>query len=230
MATSGPLALFYWLNADDGNDCRLGEIFTVSFFHGLDPSEVVRRFSRGEDHGRESAFDELMEQASESSSRTTEGRAVGAWQAGEWSVAIEPFGWMATLPDVLAELSRDCEVVAITHHAYAEDSFVYAIDGRLVTGYSPLHCPHIRYGSEPDRLYGVMRELGMALDREEEERDWDGEDDGDDDDVDFFAALPGAFAVAAQLTGVRFAPEMLDRAMLVGPVAFRWSPESRSDK
>ncbi|GAB2667804.1 hypothetical protein GCM10027088_53160 [Nocardia goodfellowii] len=115
-------------------DCRLGEIFTVSFFRGLDPSEVVRRFSRGEDHGRESAFDELMEQAGDSSSRTSEGRAVGVWQAGEWSVAIEPFGWMATLPDVLAELSRDCEVVAITHHAYAEDMFAYAIDGRLVTG------------------------------------------------------------------------------------------------
>ncbi|GAB2667812.1 hypothetical protein GCM10027088_53170 [Nocardia goodfellowii] len=56
---------------------------------------------------------------------------------------------------------------------------------------------------------------------EEEERDWDGEDDGDDDDIDFFAALPAAFALAAQLTQVRFAPEMLDRAMLVGPVAPR---------
>ncbi|MEV6276811.1 DUF6461 domain-containing protein [Nocardia sp. NPDC051832] len=226
MATSDPLAPYYWLNADDGNACPLGEIFTVAFFRGLDPSEVVRRFSRGADQGRESDFDGIMRQASESCSTPSEGLAVGVWQAGEWSVAIEPFGWMATLPDVLAELSRDCEVVAITHHAYAEDCFMYAIDGTLVTGYKPLSCPHIRFGSEPDRLYEFMRELGMPLDMEEEEHEWD----WDDDDDDYFAALPRAFALTAQLTQVRFTPEMLDRAMLVGPVAFKWSAGGRGDE
>ncbi len=221
MATSYPLAPFQWLIDHNGDDRWLGEIFTVAFFRGLDPSEVVCRFSRGEDHGQESSFDGLIKQASEFSFRTDGGSGggnVGVVQAGEWSVAIEPFGWMATLPDVLAELSRDCEVLAITRHAYAEDSFAYAIDGTLVTGYKPLECPHIRYGSEPDRLNGLMRELGMTLDIRDDAHDWD---DGDDGYDDYFAALPRAFALAAKLTQVRFIPEVLDRAMLIGPVAYR---------
>ncbi|MGW4773603.1 DUF6461 domain-containing protein [Nocardia sp. NPDC004278] len=225
MTTSDPLAPFQWLH---GGDCLLGEIFTVAFFRGLDPSEVVRRFSRGEDHGQESGFDELMEQASEFSIKTgggSGGGTVGVVQVGEWSVAIEPIGWMATLPDVLAELSRDCAVLAITRHDYAEDSLAYAIDGTIVTGYNPLECPHLRHGSEPDRLNGFMRELGMTLDMRDDENDRDDEYDWDDEDdraeSDYFSALPSAFALAAKLTQVRFIPEILDRAMLVGPVAYR---------
>jgi hypothetical protein len=140
-------------------------------------------------------------------------------QVGEWSVALEPIGWMATLPDVLAELSRDCEALAITRHDYAQDSLAYAIDGTIVTGYTPLDCPHIRHGSEPDRLNGFMRELGMAVDMREDEHDGDDEDDRDESD--YFSALPSAFALAAKLTQVRFTTEILDRAMLVGPVVYR---------
>lgn len=43
----------------------LGVIFSVAFFRGLDPAEVVRRFSRGEDSGQESDFGGLDEQAHE---------------------------------------------------------------------------------------------------------------------------------------------------------------------
>lgn len=228
MTTSDPLAPFQWLTAHNGDDRRLGEIFTVSFFRGLDPSEVVRRFSRGEDQGRESDFAELMEQATEFSIETgggSGGGTVGVVQAGEWSVAIEPIGWMATLHDVLAELSRDCEALAITRHDYAEDSLAYAIDGTIVTGYHPLHCPHLRHGSEPDRLNGFMRELGMPVDSRDDENDRDDEYDWEDEDEraesDYAAALPSAFALAAKLTQVRFIPEILDRPMLVGPVAYR---------
>ncbi|MBF6328900.1 DUF6461 domain-containing protein [Nocardia transvalensis] len=224
MTTSDPLAPFQWLLTHDGRHCPLDEIYTVAFFRGLKPSEVVRRFSRGEDHGQESSFDELMEQATENASISggSGGGTVGVVQVGEWSVAIEPMGWMATLHDVLAELSRDCEVLAITRHDYAEASFAYAIDGTIVTGYKPLDCPYLRHGSEPDRLNGFMRELGMAVDRWDDENDRDDEYDWDDeDDSDYFSALPSAFALAAKLTQVRFIPEILDRAMLVGPVAYR---------
>ncbi|WP_267898894.1 DUF6461 domain-containing protein [Nocardia puris] len=106
------------------------------------------------------------------------------------------------------------------HHArhdYAEGSLVLAIDGTIVTGYSPLDCPHRRHGAEPDRLNGFMRELGMTLDMRDDEGDWD----DSDRDTDYSAALPRAFASAAKLTGVRFVPGILDRAMLVGPVAYR---------
>lgn len=225
MTSSDPLAPFRWLH--DG-DSLLEDIFTVAFFRGLEPSEVVRRFSRGEDHGQESDFAGLMDQATEFSIKTDGGYGggtVGVLQVGEWSVAIEPMGWMATLHDVLAELSRDCEVLAITRHGYAEDSLRYAIDGTIVTGYNPLQCPYLRHGSEPDRLNGFMRELGMAVDSRDDENDRDDEYDWEDEDEraesDYVSALPGAFALAAKLTQVRFIPEILDRAMLVGPVAYR---------
>ncbi len=226
MTTSDPLAPFQWLLTHDGHHCPLDEIYTVAFFRALDPSEVVRRFSRGENHGQELGFDELMEQATEKSSIPggSGGVTVGVVQVGEWSVAIEPMGWMATLADVLAELSRDCEVLAITRHDYAEHRFAYAIDGTIVTGYSPLHCPHLRHGSEPDRLNGFMRELGMAVDVRDDENDgdeYDWEDEDEWPESDYLSFLPRAFALAAKLTQVRFTPEILDRAMLVGPVAYR---------
>ncbi|MBF6347672.1 hypothetical protein IU448_01425 [Nocardia flavorosea] len=224
---SRPVGPFQWLNARNGDDRWLGDIFTVSFFRGLASSEVVRRFSRGADLGQESGFDELAAQAGEFSFETGRGfggGAVGVLQVGEWSVAIELIGWMATLPDVLAELSRDCEVLAITRHDYAEDSLAHAIDGTIVSGYN-LTCPHIRYGSEPDRLNGFMRELGMTLDMRDRDNEHDYDDEYDRDeshwDTAYSAAVPRAFALAAKLTQIRFIPEMLDRAMLVGPVAYR---------
>ncbi|WP_228825138.1 hypothetical protein [Nocardia farcinica] len=78
MTTSDPLAPFEWLLTHDGRRCPLDEIYTVAFFRGLDPSEVVRRYSRGEDHGQEASFDELMEQAAENSpARQIRGRHRG---------------------------------------------------------------------------------------------------------------------------------------------------------
>ncbi|CRY74842.1 hypothetical protein SAMN05421776_101265 [Nocardia farcinica] len=226
MTTSDPVAPFEWLLTHDGRRCPLDEIYTVAFFRGLDPSEVVRRYSRGEDHGQEASFDELMEQAAENSSLPgrSGGGTVGVVRVGEWSVAIEPDGWMATLHDVLADLSRGCEVVAITRHDYAEASFAYAIDGTVVTGYKPLDCPHSRHGTEPDRLNGFMRELGMTVDVRDDENDgdeYDWEEEDERAESDYLASLPRAFALAAKLTHVRFTPEILDRAMVVGPVAYK---------
>ncbi|MFQ6397567.1 DUF6461 domain-containing protein [Nocardia sp. KC 131] len=214
MTTADPLAPFQWLNTHNSKDFLLGEIFTVAFFRGLDPSEVVRRFSCGEDYGQESTFNGLTEKVREFVGKTDGGYgggSVGVLEVGEWSVAIELFGWMGTLHEVLAELSRGCEVLAITRHDYAEHSLEYAIDGTIVTGYR-LTRAHDRYGSEPDRLNGFMRELGMALDTRDDESDWD---------TDYHAAVPRAFALAAKVTQVRFTSDMLSRAMLVGPVAYR---------
>ncbi len=218
MTATDPLAPFQWLNLPESAGGPLDVIFSVAFLRGLDPAEVVRRFSRGEDSGHESDFAELDEEAYEFVMETGGGDGggyVGVFQAGEWCVAIEPFGWMAGLHDVLTEVSRGCEVVAVTRHGYAEHSFAYAIDGTVVTGY-PLRCPYDRYGSDPDRLNGFMRELGMGLDEPEDDAAWDaaGEDN-------LPTAVPRGFALAAKVTGVAFTSDMLDRPMLVGPIAER---------
>ncbi|MBB3725965.1 DUF6461 domain-containing protein [Nonomuraea dietziae] len=102
MTTTDPLAPFQWLNVseNDGGGGPLGVIFSVAFFSGLDPAEVVRRFGRGEDSGQESDFDGLDDKAYEFVSETDGGDGggyVGVFQAGEWCVAIEPTaGWPPT--------------------------------------------------------------------------------------------------------------------------------------
>ncbi|WP_433356068.1 DUF6461 domain-containing protein [Microtetraspora malaysiensis] len=219
MTTTDPLAPFQWLNVSENEGGgALGVIFSVAFFRGLDPAEVVRRFSRGEDSGQELDFDGLDDKVYEfvETDGGDGGGYVGVFQAGEWCVAIEPRGWMVTDHLVVTELSRGCEVLAVTRHDYAaEHSFEYAIDSTIVTGY-PLRHPYERYGSDPDRLNGFMCELGMGLDKPEDEAAWDAawEDNYD-------TAVPRGFALAAKVTGVPFTPDMLGCPMLVGPIVER---------
>jgi hypothetical protein len=161
------LAPFQWLDmSEDEGGGPLGVIFTVAFFRGLDPAEVIRRFSCGEDSGQQADIGGLDEKAYEFVTETAGGDGgghVGVFQSGEWCVAIEPYGWMATLHEVATKLSRDCEMLAVTRHDYAaEHHFTYAIDGTIVTAYRLRH-PYERYGSGPDRLNGFMLELGMGV-------------------------------------------------------------------
>ncbi|MGW4642772.1 DUF6461 domain-containing protein [Sphaerisporangium sp. NPDC004334] len=221
MTATDFLAPFQWLNVcENEGGGRLGVIFSVAFFRGLDPAEVVRRFKCGEDSGEESDFDGLDEKALDFVEETDGGDGggyVGVVQVGEWCVAIEPYGWLVTLHEVVTKLSRGCEVLAVTRHDYAaEHSFEYAIDGTVVTGYRLRH-PYERYGSDPDRLNRSMLELGMGLDKPEDEAAWD---TAWKDNYD--TAVPRGFALAAKVTGVPFTPEILDRPMLVGPITIRW--------
>nr|WP_280496304.1 DUF6461 domain-containing protein [Nocardia farcinica] len=115
MTTSDPVAPFEWLLTHDGRRCPLDEIYTVAFFRGLDPSEVVRRYSRGEDHGQEASFDELMEQAAENSSLPgrSGGGTVGVVRVGEWSVGKETGGGFAPRARELGRIWRGCVVVGL---------------------------------------------------------------------------------------------------------------------
>lgn len=217
MTTADLLEPFQWLNVseDDGGGL-LGVIFSVAYFRGVDPAEVVRRFSCGEGSGRESNFGDLQDRARQFVEETEGGDGggyVGVVEAGEWCVVVEPDGWMVTLHEVVTTLSRGCEVLAVTRHDYAaEHSFVYAIDGTIVTGYRLRH-PHERYGSDPDRLNGFMAELGMGLTMPDTDAAWDAawEDNYD-------TAVPRGFALAAQVTGAPFTPDMLDRPMVIAPI------------
>ncbi|MET9302753.1 MULTISPECIES: DUF6461 domain-containing protein [Micromonospora] len=216
MTTIDPLAPFQWLNVSDGGP--LGDIFSVAFFHGLDPAEVVYRFSREEHSGQVSDFSGLDDKARKFLDETRGedgGGYVGVFQAGTWCVVIEPYGWMTTDHEVLTKLSRGCEVLAVTRHDYAEHSLDYAIDGTIVTGYR-LEVPHERYGSDPDRLTDFTRELAMGPDEPPDQAAWDTAcEDGSSN------AVPRGFALAAKVTGVSFAPDMLDRPMLVAPFVER---------
>ncbi|MEV0251894.1 DUF6461 domain-containing protein [Nocardia sp. NPDC050712] len=226
MATTDPLAPFQWLNASESQAGPLGVIFSIAFVRNLDPSEVVRRFSNGNDSGQESDFEELKDRIVEFTSGGGDGGGhVGVFRAGEWSVAIEPYGWWMTDHKTLAELSRDCEVLAITRHDYAVHSLEYAVDGTIVTGHR-LWYPHIRWGCDPDRLNDYMRELGMELDMTDDDYIYDADEDepeshADAWDISVSTGVPRAFALAAKVTGVSFTADMLDQPLFIGPIAHR---------
>lgn len=198
------LVPFRWLEASPGVGDRedlLGEIFCVSFFRGLEPAEVLRRFGTGRT-GQETTFHELRVKVWESV-------GVGNDYVGEWGVAVEPEGFQAVLAERLTRLFRGCEVAAVGRHDYAEDSFVYAVDGKIVTSFTP-HLPGTRWGSDTDRINELMRETGLPpekLDEEAWEATWD----------DMYTnRISHAFLLAAKITGVVFTPSILDGPLLVG--------------
>lgn len=120
------------------NNGPLQDIFCVSFVRRLDPPEVLRRF--GADAGEQLAFAELNSRVAEYVGQTQGGNGgghVGVVSCGEWSVAIEPFGWRGNLPEVIAGLSKESEVVAVNRHDFAEAHFVHAVDGTVMTGFAP---------------------------------------------------------------------------------------------
>lgn len=63
MTKTDLLAPFQWLNVSESQGGPLGVVFSVAFLRGLEPAEVVRRFSLGEHFGEEADFDALDEKA-----------------------------------------------------------------------------------------------------------------------------------------------------------------------
>lgn len=140
-----PLAQLTWLDGDN----PLDDIFCVSFCHQLAPREVLRRFGAASPEGERMTFDDLIGVVSRHVEQTQGASGsgyVGVVRCGEWSVAIEPYGWEGTLPEVITGLSLSSDVVAINRHDYAEHHFVHAVDGTVITGLLP-DVPSQRYGS-----------------------------------------------------------------------------------
>lgn len=214
-----PLSPYRWLGMPGDAVQRLGEIFCVLFFQDLAPVEVLERFALEEaaGTGQEMTFHDLMEVVGNFTMKTQGGSGggyVGVSQVGGWSVAIEPLGWYAVLPDHLTRLSQGCEMVAVSRHDYAENRFVYAVDGELITGFTP-HLPGSRWGSDPDRINPALRKLGLPTETvhdEAWEESWHRLYD---------QRIPRAFALAAEITGVAFTPSLLDGPLLVGPISQR---------
>ncbi|GAA0550627.1 DUF6461 domain-containing protein [Actinomadura livida] len=210
------LSQFTWLDKPGENARWLGEIFCVSFFRGLSPVEVLDRFGPEGTTGigREMTIHDLGEVVGDFVRKTQGGSGggyVGVRQVDGWSMAIELLGWYAVRPDYLTRLSRGCEMVAVSRHAYADDSFVYAVDGELITGFDP-HLPGSRWGSEPDRINPDLHKLGLPteiLHDEAWEKSWHRLYD---------QRILRAFALAAEITGVVFTSSLLDGPLLVGPI------------
>ncbi|PZG19618.1 DUF6461 domain-containing protein [Nonomuraea aridisoli] len=101
--TTDPLAPYRWLETPEGSPANpLDVIYCVSFLRGVDPAEVLRRFDPEGPPGREMGFDELEEAVHEFVEETDGGAGggyAGVVAAGEWSVAVELWGWFGTIDD-----------------------------------------------------------------------------------------------------------------------------------
>ncbi|RVX43633.1 hypothetical protein EDD27_6326 [Nonomuraea polychroma] len=208
--TTDLLTPYRWLLQSDG---PLGDIYCVSFFRGLRPVEVLHRFGGpGEPSTREMTFEELEEEVLEfvhGSDGGLGGGYVGVVEAGAWSVAVELWGWYASLVETAPRLSQGCEMVAVSRHDYAEDGFTYAVGGAVVSAFTP-NRSYDRFGNDPRRLDDLMRRAGLALAEPDDDADWD-------DAVEH--GLARTFVLAAEITGVPMSPALLNRPLLVGPVA-----------
>ena len=211
-----PLAPFRWLAAPATGSARnpLGDVFSVAFFHGLEPAEVAARFEPAGAPARWMTFAELDDEVMEFVEQTGggDGGHVGVVRIGEWSVVVEPCGWHTTLGENLERLARGCEAVAVGRHDYAEHSFLYAVDGEIVTAFTP-HASVNRWGSDPDRLKEPMRRVGLPLTATSVKAAWDTRWDD---------TLPKAFALAARVTGVTLTPATFDGPLLVASTT-EWS-------
>ncbi|WP_205717424.1 DUF6461 domain-containing protein [Actinomadura soli] len=184
---------------DDGGP--LGEIFCLTFLKGVDETEALSRLGGLPDTLRP----RTLEEAGEAYLSYEAGYAEFAFalNLGDWTVLIEPDGFQGSLIEPLAALSRGTEAVAVQRHDYADHAFRYAVDGTLVTGFEPTWPDH-RWGSEPDRLLGQMRAVGLHLDL-----DIDDEDEEDDEDAYVPSAYVPALLLAGLITGAVPHPDAL---------------------
>ncbi|MEU6722707.1 DUF6461 domain-containing protein [Nonomuraea wenchangensis] len=172
----------------------LGEIYCVSFVRDLPPEEVLCRFGVDEETLEEVAFHELDDRSVESMRADAAGY-IGAARVGDWTVVIEPGGWlMAVADETYARVSRETEVVSVCCHEYADDTFAYIVDGTLVVSFDPMY-PEERSGSDPDRFVRKMHEVGLDPDH-----------DIDGPGIDH--PMESSFALASSITGLPFSTDL----------------------
>ncbi|MEW9533906.1 DUF6461 domain-containing protein [Microbispora sp. NPDC049125] len=133
---------------------------------------------------------------------------------------IEVFGWKAL--DALQALSVGTEAVSVRRHDDSSDRFAYAVDGEQVTAFDPM-IPAWRYGTDPDRLVELMRDVGFDPAYEPSVED----DEADENEEGSFdrPTVDGALMLAARLTGVILTPDVLDGPLLGADIADHWSQD-----
>lgn len=79
---------------------------------------------------------------------------------GQWGWAIEQFTAKGSEPETLCRISaRGSDALSLTL-TQTVNSLLYAAGGTLVAGFD-LTAPHIRYGTDPERLLDAMRRSGF---------------------------------------------------------------------
>ncbi|WP_149183772.1 DUF6461 domain-containing protein [Streptomyces sp. TRM49041] len=184
---------YRWL---DDHCPELIEAYCVTLVHALPPAEVLGRL-RAREEARVTGISGLVEATHDAWKESGGDRHfVAVCAVDGWSLVVEPNGYLGSLDETAAALSRGTELVTHFRNVNAVDHFSRYVDGGLRLHFEPLF-PYARDGADPDGAVALMREVGFDL-REE--------------GADIGATTEAAFALAERLTGVRLTPELLDAA------------------
>ncbi|MFG3498472.1 DUF6461 domain-containing protein [Streptomyces sp. NPDC047928] len=183
---------YRWL---DAHCPELMEAYCLTLVRGLAPVEVLERLG-ARPEGTLTGVEALLGAAREAwDAHGGERHFIGVGAVGNWALMVEPNGYLGSLHEVAAPLSRGTEVVAHFRNVNAVDHFGRYVDGELLLHFEPLF-PYARDGADPDGSLALMREVGFDLRKE--------------DEAGIGRTTEAAFALAERLTGVRLTPSLLD--------------------
>ncbi len=185
--------------------------YGLALVRGIAPTDVLR-VMEAEPKGTGEGLDALVEEHLEHRAATDywdDSFIAGAFTVpgtdGEWTLVFDLNGGVG-MSRFMPSLSQNGRAVSHSTNGGAPiDLFDWCEDGELRTGFE---WPTNRYGSTPDELVPVMREIGFDL-TEGEDEDEDEDEGGTGPGTDTKAAV---LALTEYLTGVRLTEELLKNA------------------
>jgi Family of unknown function (DUF6461) len=176
----------------------LAEAYCITLVSGLPPEEVLRRFGATEQAPIAGVAD-LVAAAFAAWDRSDGFQLfLAATAVGDWTLMVEPNGFLGITESAVVPLSRGRRVVSHFRNVNAVDHFYWIEDGTVRLTFEPLFA-HRRDGSDPDALVDVMEQVGFDV--------RSGGPDGH---------TAAAFALAEYLTGVRLTPQLLESPFVGG--------------
>lgn len=137
------------------------------------------------------------------------------------SFIAERGGFAGAMHKVVSELSRSTKLATVMRGFHSQTTFVYAVDGEVVTAFD-VFLPGYRRGASPDALNDELTVAGLLP---AYEYVWN-EDDEADDDRGLRGEVIRALSVATAVTGIRFGEEHLEDSSHAVSLAHLYTSES----
>ncbi|MEV0570550.1 DUF6461 domain-containing protein [Dactylosporangium sp. NPDC050588] len=153
--------------------------FCVTLVRGAGPDEVIDLLGGADPVPIVSAQTALLAEDAvrewvdeDGASHPTDLKYVVVTRLGDWTLVIEPNGYLCTDRDVVRALSAAGELVSFYYNENTTPSFTWAAGGSELVCFNPGY-PDDPYGTEPGRLDGLLAELGFTFDGHGEDLDDD---------------------------------------------------------
>ena len=196
----------------------LGLTFCLTFVRGVAPDEVLERLGGREpvelvgarrlENGAgpvQMRPDTVGEDGVFYADRITGLTFVAAAAVGDWSMLVEPGGFLCTEEAVIQALSQNGEMVSLYHNENNPPRLFWARDGAVLVDFDPLAAGW-RHGTEPGLLDAVLQRLGFDMSTEEidpSDPRWRYDE----------LWQPRALALIHHLTGVPLTADLLETAV-----------------